>query len=203
MRHSQRKRIWMLAALIWLGVVGGGYAWLLRYSFAAGQTATTPHRLPASLASLPSSTRAQFFLALHPRCPCSRATVRELAKILSRAPGTMDVTVLAYKPADKPDSWLEGELLNDCRRMNCRICPDPDGKLAASLGNLTSGGVALYDANKRLRYQGGITASRGHEGDNIGESAVIEILQGRRDSHKPLPVFGCPIQEEKRSQHST
>src|SRR5437899_8663782 len=169
MRYLQPKRTWLLALLLWLGLIGAGYAWLLHYSFAAGHIATAPRWIPASLVSPIPLTRAQLFLAVHPRCPCSRATVRELAKILSRAPNIADVTVLAYKPADKEDAWLEGELLNDCRRMNCRICPDPDGKLAASLGSLTSGSVALYDAKRRLRYQGGITASRGHEGDNAGE----------------------------------
>src|SRR5207247_1996224 len=140
--------------------------------------------------------RAQLFVALHPRCPCSRATVRELAKILTRSARASDVTVLMYKPADQPDRWLEGALAEDCRRMNCQIRPDPDGRLATSLGSLTSGGIALYDANGRLRYQGGITASRGHEGDNMGERAVIEILHGSRENHKSMPVFGCPIQQE-------
>lgn len=105
-----------------------------------------------------------------------------------------------YKPADESDDWIEGTLLENCRRMNCRVLPDPDGRLAVSLGSLTSGGVALYDAEGRLRYQGGITGSRGHEGDNAGERAVIEILRGRRDSHKSMPVFGCPIQQDPKRE---
>ena len=199
MRSFLRKRAWLVGLLFWLGLVAGGYAWLLRYSFAAGKTTTAPRRIPPSLA-LPASTRMQLFVALHPRCPCSRATVRELAKILNHGARASDVTVLMYKPADQEDSWLEGALLDECRRMNCRVRPDPDGKLAASLGSLTSGGVALYDANGRLRYQGGVTASRGHEGDNTGERAVIEILRGSRENYKSMPVFGCPIREEARKQ---
>jgi len=192
----QNRSAWLLGLLLWLGLVAGGYAWLLRYSFAAGKTTAAPLRLPASLAPAEPSTLAHLFLALHPRCPCSRATVRELAKILSRAGQAGDVTVLMYKPAQEPDRWLEGPLAEDCRRMNCRVRPDPDGRLAASLGSLTSGGVVLYDAKGRLRYQGGITASRGHEGDNIGERAVIDILRGNLENHKSMPVFGCPIQQE-------
>jgi hypothetical protein len=99
-----------------------------------------------------------------------------------------------YKPAGEPDRWMKGALLDKCRQMNCRVLPDPDGRLASLLGSLTSGGVVLYDAKGRLRYQGGITASRGHEGDNAGKQAVIEILRGHRDSQKSMPVFGCPIQ---------
>ena len=200
MRAFLHKRAWLMAILLWLGLIAGGYAWLLRYSFAAGKTTTAPRRIPPSLATAAPSTRLQLFVALHPHCPCSRATVRELAKIASQRTEARDVIVLMYKPADKQDSWLEGALLDECRRMNCRVRPDPDGKLAASLGSLTSGGVALYDADGRLRYQGGVTASRGHEGDNTGERAVIEILRGSRENYKSMPVFGCPIREEARKQ---
>ena len=190
----------LLMFSLWLGLIGGGYAWLLRYSFAAGKASTAPRAIPRAVASLVPSGRPQLLLALHPRCPCSRATVSELARILSQAPNASDVTVLMYKPADEPDSWMDGALLDKCRRMNCLIRPDPDGRLAVSLGSLTSGGVALYDANGRLRYQGGITAARGHEGDNAGERAVIAILQGSRARQKSMPVFGCPIQQEPTQQ---
>jgi len=196
MRSFRLKPAWLLALLLWLGLIVGGYAWLLRYSFAAGKASASPHTIPSSVATLAPSARVQLFLALHPRCPCSRATLSELAKILSRAPEACDVTVLMYKPAGEPDSWMEGALLDKCRQMNCRVLPDPDGRLAGSLGSLTSGGVVLYDAKGRLRYQGGITASRGHEGDNAGKQAVIAILRGQRDSQKSMPVFGCPIQQD-------
>jgi hypothetical protein len=202
MRLSALKAAWLLAFLLWLGLIASGYAWLLRYNFAAGKTSTAPHTLPVSL-GLPSHlARAQLFLALHPRCPCSRATVSELAKILTRAPSASDVTVLMYKPAEESEDWIEGSLVEDCRRMKCRIRPDPDGRLAASLGCLTSGVVVFYDANGQLRYQGGITGSRGHEGDNAGERAVIEILRGEMPCQKSMPVFGCPLREPPiRQQH--
>jgi hypothetical protein len=194
MKSLPIKPGWLLALLFWLAMIASGHIWLLRYSFAEGATSMAPHTIPASLGLPPRLARPQFLLALHPRCPCSRATLNELAKILTRAPHASDVTVLIYKPADEPDAWMDGPLLESCRRMACRICPDPDGRLAASLGRLTSGGVVLYDADGRLRYQGGITASRGHEGDNAGERGVIEILCGRQASQKSMPVFGCPVQ---------
>src|SRR5713226_2476071 len=194
MRSFRLKPAWLLALLLWLGLIVGGYAWLLRYSFAAGKASASPPAIPSSVASPAPSARAQLFLALHPRCPCSRATLSELAKILSRAPEACDVTVLMYKPEGEPDSWMAGALLDNCRRMSCRVRPDADGRLAGSLGSFTSGGVVLYDAKGRLRYQGGITASRAHEGDNAGKQAVIAILRGHHDSQKPMPVFGCPIQ---------
>jgi hypothetical protein len=195
MKQLSSKPALLMVFCLWLGLIAGGYVWLLRYSFASGKTSVAPRTLPSFLATTTTASRAQLVLSLHPRCPCSLATLRELAKILSRAPNASDVTVLMYKPASAPDSWLEGALLNECRRMNCQVRPDADGNLAASLGSLTSGQVLLYAADGSLRYQGGITSSRGHEGDNAGEDAVIEILQGNRISHQPIAVFGCPIQQ--------
>jgi hypothetical protein len=195
-----KKRAWLLVLLLWLGLIAAGYAWLLRYGFAPGKIATAPGIIPPSLAPSNYVGHAQLFLALHPRCPCSRATVKELAKILSRIPGTINTTVLVYKPASEGESWLQSSLLDECRHMNCRVLSDPDGRLAASLGSLTSGNVVLYDANGKLRYQGGITASRGHEGDSAGQRAVLEILSGSCKSYKSMPVFGCPIQQSETRQ---
>ena len=196
------KPVWLLAFCLWIGLVAGSYAWLLRYSFAAGDTSAVPCTIPPSLLSPGTPARPQLLLALHPRCPCSRATVKELAKILTHAPNACNVTALMYRPAGEPDNWLDGALLDACRRMNCQVRPDPDGRLAGLVGSLTSGNVVLYDASGKLRYHGGITSSRGHEGDNAGERAVIQILRGNRDSQKSMPVFGCPIRPETTRQDS-
>lgn len=200
MREFRFKLEPSLLFLLWLVLIAGSYAWSIRYGFATGKQSGAPPTLPLSLDLASPLPRAQLLLALHPHCPCSRATVTELAKIISRTADSRDITVLMYKPAAQPDSWLEGSLLNECRRMNLRIRPDPEGRLAASLGGFTSGHVVLYDVSGRLRYQGGITGSRGHEGDNLGELAVIEALQVRASSLKSLPVFGCAIKQAQATQ---
>jgi hypothetical protein len=195
MKTLQTNFMWGLAVVLWGGLMAAGYVWLLRYSFAAGQGAPAADTMPAAFDSPSTRGRPQLVLALHPHCPCSRATLKELAKILTLAPHASDVTVLMYAPSNEPDSWSEGPQLKECRRMNYRIHTDPDGRLAASLGTLTSGAVLLYDGRGRLQYQGGITASRGHEGDNAGAQAIVDILNGRSGSSATLPVFGCPIQQ--------
>jgi hypothetical protein len=196
MRSFRSKHVFPLLFLLWLGLIAGGYAWSIRYGFKHGREPGAPPTLPPSLACPTPLTRAQLILSLHPHCPCSRATVAELGKILSRTRDASDVTVLLYKPATQPDSWLDGWILRECHRLKCRICPDPDGRAAASLGGFTSGHVALYDIAGRLCYQGGITGARGHEGDNLGERTIIELLRGRRGGATSLPVFGCAIQKQ-------
>ena len=185
--------MWTFVLLFWLICIGGGYTYLLRYSFTAGLSIPAPERFSSPGVAQASSTRARLLIALHPRCPCSRATLHELAKIMSRATNACDVTALIFTPKGDSEDWLKGGLVNECRRLQCRIQADPGGEIAASLGCLTSGAVVLYDGAGKLRYQGGITGSRGHEGDNDGERTVLEILRGQHGSFSALPVFGCPI----------
>ncbi len=53
--------------------------------------------------------------------------------------------------------------------------------------------LILYDAKGDLLFKGGVTGSRGHEGDNLG----IEALRASIDTGRPAPrgslVFGCAL----------
>lgn len=186
----------LLALLIptWVGIIVHCQAWLLGYGLAPGEV----HR-PASIihkdGKLASGreSRPRLILALHPRCPCSRATLSELEKILSERPGVGEVTILMYKPALESDEWMSGSIWERCRAIECRIVVDTDGRIAGSLGCQTSGSVVVYDAEGRLRYYGGITAGRGHEGDNPGARAVKDIFAGLQVEAESMPVFGCRI----------
>src|SRR5687768_13393663 len=114
MKATPMKRGWLLAFLIWWALIVGGYGLLFRYSFAVGKASPAPRSIPSSLAASVPLMKPQLFVALHPHCPCSRATVSELAKILTRATNSSDVTLLIFKPANEPDAWMEGTLLDQC-----------------------------------------------------------------------------------------
>jgi hypothetical protein len=43
------------------------------------------------------------------------------------------------------------------------------------------------------RYTGGITGSRGHEGDNVGRQTVERIVAGSTDLDRAHAVFGCAL----------
>lgn len=54
---------------------------------------------------------------------------------------------------------------------------DRDGAELSRFGFRTSGDTRLYAPDGALVFHGGITASRGHEGDNPGQSAVLAAVQ--------------------------
>jgi hypothetical protein len=51
----------------------------------------------------------------------------------------------------------------------------------------------LYDGSGKLVFQGGITGSRGHVGDNNGAEAVLAFVNSKAVSVRVTPVFGCAI----------
>jgi len=71
------------------------------------------------------------------------------------------------------------------------IMVDRDGVEAKRFHGYTSGQTLVYDANGRLLYNGGLTAARGHEGDNAGRRAVIALLNGEARGPLVHNVFGC------------
>jgi hypothetical protein len=188
----------LLAFLIWLGAVAGGTIAMVRYSEAPGTAAPTPDSWPASSTLLRDPHRPTLLMFLHPRCPCSRASVGELERLLASVDGKLDVCVAFIVPQQASREWEETDLI---RRVNSikgvREHMDEGGKEARIFGAETSGQTMLYDASGRLRFRGGITAGRGHAGDNPGRTELEQIMLHGRTNGDPTPVFGCALFETK------
>ena len=74
-----------------------------------------------------------------------------------------------------------------------RVIRDQGGSEARRFAIEGSGHVLLYAPFREVAFQGGITGSRGHEGDNVGRSAIVSFIL---DGHSPVshtPVFGCSL----------
>jgi hypothetical protein len=176
----------------WLALVGTGFLLLAHYSNQPGPRITAP----PEQSSLSSEANSKFRLLMfaHPHCPCTRASVSELARLMSRETSRIDATVYLYRPDGKPDDWALGSLWNSAAAIpGVHVQVDPNGTVAAQFGSATSGDVLLYDASGSLRFHGGITAARGHEGDNLGKSTVMAVIAGDRANVDQTPVFGCAI----------
>ena len=78
---------------------------------------------------------------------------------------------------------------------------DVDGRRAAGVGIHTSGGVLLLDSQGCVRFCGGITRGRGHEGDNLGAAAIRSIVAGD-DAVAKSQVYGCQIRKIDRNGNS-
>lgn len=132
---------------------------------------------------------------VHPLCSCTRASLAEMGGILREAGDRVTGVVVFIQPPDRDAGWDRGGAWSAAQRLpGIRIRTDIGGREADRFGAATSGQVLLYDTSGHLRFAGGITGSRGHEGDNPGRRRVLSMLKG----HSPNPgghdVFGCPLQ---------
>lgn len=188
-----RSLAW-LAAFVWLLLVLVGTAILWDYQAAPGTPAKAPAKWPSAsrisrVAGLPT-----LVLFAHPRCPCTRAAIDDLARLLADVPGRVATEVRFLRPRDTAAGWEREELWYRAASIpGVTIASDEDGTEARRFGAMTSGQVVLYDADGRLRFAGGITVGRGHEGDTLGARAVVELIDVGSAIRDTTPVFGCHL----------
>ncbi|MGE0374329.1 MAG: RedB protein [Planctomycetaceae bacterium] len=184
----------ILGIALWAVVTAAGAIVLVSYSNSSGDVGRASPRFPTHAGIAGSSERFTLVMFAHPRCPCSKASIEQLARIHARCRDRLEIRVLFFCPYDQPASWVRTGTWDSASRIpGASVAIDPDGQLAAQFGARTSGHVCLYDKEGRLMFHGGITAGRGHEGDNIGTSAVIACVRGERPLYDHAPVFGCSI----------
>ena len=183
------------AAALWLALAGGGL-WLLQaYQGAPGARAPSPTCWPGDSRVLHRPGGFHLVLFAHPRCPCTRATVGELARTVARGGRPLAVDVLFFRPHQGVAAWPRTELWRWAAAIpGARVGWDEGGVEARRFGARTSGHVVVYDAGGNLRFSGGITGARGHEGDNPGSDAVVALLRGEGRERQDPPVFGCPLE---------
>jgi hypothetical protein len=195
MSRITHRWILVAAAVAWLVAAGAGFLSLRGYASVPGAAAEPPAAWPAWTRIPSPRGHAVLVMALHPHCPCSRASVSELHTLMGlvREHGVRGV-VLAVKPADVPDSWIRTASYAEAARIpGVRLLVDDDGLESAAFGARTSGQVLLYDARGQLQFAGGITPDRGHVGDSPGRARILSLLtHGTADARESL-VFGCPL----------
>ncbi|HSP63868.1 MAG TPA: hypothetical protein VLQ90_12855, partial [Pyrinomonadaceae bacterium] len=153
-----------------------------------------PYKFPPQSALFAAADRPTLVMLAHPRCPCTRASVGELAQIMAELKGKVKAYVLFAKPADSGPDWTDTELWRSVAEIP-GVTPvgDDDGRESRRFGAETSGHTLLFAANGRLLFSGGITQSRGHRGGNEGESAIVSLVKNQRAARAQTPVYGCSL----------
>jgi len=182
------------AVLGWLATVATGMAMLSAYANTPGAPAHAPSEWPVASTIARHAGTATLLVFAHPNCPCTRATLAELDRLLAHVDGGADVHVVLWQP-DAPDAASAETSLADLAAAipHVQVQWDARGREAARFGVATSGEVLLYDGNDRLRFAGGITGARGHEGDNAGSDALLLQLTAASEAAASSPVFGCGL----------
>jgi hypothetical protein len=184
--------------ILWLSIAVGGVFYLARYeNTPAAQDVSYPPVFPPESRIERGRERPTLIFFAHPKCPCTRASLRELARLMTDAGGKLQAYVVFIKPAGAGDEWTKTDLRTSAEAIpNARVLIDEDERETKIFGAQTSSLTLLYDRDGNLRFSGGITAGRGHEGDNAGRRAVFELITEEVDKKVETLVFGCPLHKK-------
>lgn len=189
--HPVRK-LWIA---VWGIMVMATFATLANYTSRPGIAGAVPPDWPVESTITRASGR-QLLLFLHPHCPCSNATLSELQRLVRLLPSSKQLALVYYRPSNSSASW-EADYLNSEISLfrHAEIVDDVAGIEASRFGATTSGHVVLVGADNSIEFSGGITAGRGHEGDNPAKSALVHILgtHSRWHGRTQFPVYGCSL----------
>jgi hypothetical protein len=191
---AKKRLLWSLFGVLWVIAIGTGLAMLAGYSNSPGAMQTVPLDWPMG-SSIPLSHRhPTLVLFAHPRCPCTRASLGELEKIVARYPDAVAPWVVFLRPGGADDNWEKTDLRETAAAIpGVHVISDLRGAEARRFHAATSGQTLLYSDQGKLLFSGGITYARGHSGDNAGRAAIESCLAGHWQGYCQTPVFGCPI----------
>jgi len=189
--RSTDKPIFVLC-LLWLATTCAGSISLLNYVTTPGESAPSDEYWIASKSLELASPLATLVMVVHPQCPCTQASIDELAIVMARCHSKLKAYVLFVRPSNLPQGQTElWRRTNQIPGVSAMV--DESGSLSRQFRAATSGQCYLYDAKGHLLFSGGITSGRGHEGDNVGLDSVVACVSGNRSTPHSTPVFGCPI----------
>jgi hypothetical protein len=187
-----------LFAALWIAALSVGLKALASYESAPGRVGSVPNRWPADSKIERAGTGETLVMLAHPHCPCTRASVGELAQIMARLQGKVRAYVLFLKPENSADDWEETDLRRSAAAIpGVTVLSDTNGAEARRFGAETSGHTLLFDAAGRRLFSGGITESRGHAGGNAGENAIISLVNTHESEQAQTFVFGCSLVDRK------
>lgn len=217
MRQAKQGQI-ALIIVFWAISVGIGFTTLWRHGGTAGASPNHPAKsigtrgtviplLPDGTAHISDRLDAPLLLIFaHPHCPCTVATLHELTRAMTSVSAARSdapparILVVFVVPPGAPPRWERTALWAEASRMaGVQLRTDTDGVLARRFDARTSGQVFLYNKQGGLVFEGGITSGRGHEGDNAGSDAIVDLLTRAYDSSatspntRHTPVFGCAL----------
>ena len=203
-RIAQSKQVSKIAKLTlsaWIVLIIGGTLAITAYSNTPGVRPETVACWPETSTLTRSEDSPTVVLFLHPKCPCSVSTLREMERALSGNSDQVEVQIGLFCPPNEPDEWTKTSLSKFAEHLKPgSTFIDRSAVEARRFGVLTSGHVLVFSASGKILFSGGVTAAKGHDGENRGGLALRSLCRGDDLPLIEQPVFGCPIIESSTSE---
>lgn len=195
--HSRPRRMRALLPFlfgaIWCALVAWGGASLGRHAWTPGSVGETPSQWPVASPIPRAADAFTLLLFAHPQCPCVRTSLDEVARIAVEHPKRLHMVVIIYHPVGQGQEWSEPFRREIADQVPAALIVDDLGLVETKrFGVRTSGQTMLFATDGTLVFDGGITAGRGHAGENAGAASMRAALAGKVTASR-APVFGCSL----------
>src|SRR5947209_1990485 len=94
MQKSLRNALYIAIGCGWAAAVASGGWQLWTYASTAAPQAQAPVQWPVPSNLSHDAMLPTLVMAVHPKCPCSRASIGELARLMAQCDGKLAATVL-------------------------------------------------------------------------------------------------------------
>jgi hypothetical protein len=192
-----RRFIFNIAACaFWLTLIGAGLVLVSHFENTSQASSTQSTQWPADSPVQLAQQGNTLLMFAHPHCPCTKASLQELGRILQKSRQPIVAHVFFVSPARYPSKWTLTDLWRNAAAIpGVAVHGDPDCAAANQFGVETSGHVLLFNSAGKLLFRGGITTECGRDGDNPGAENLAERLNAHNTSLAEAPVFGRPLTE--------
>ncbi len=179
---------------IWASLVGYGTWTLAQYENSPGELDIQLSHWPNDSEIPRSEITPTLVMFVHPHCPCSRASLAELARTMTQCQGKLTATVVFIRPQEFAAGWEKTDLWYLAESIpNVSLHADEHGKETERFAAKTSGHSFLFSVAGDLLFSGGMTPSRGHEGGNNGKLFVESYALTGSVIGTSNPVYGCGL----------
>lgn len=192
------KNKWSLRLVVglWTFLLSGSVVALIKYSGKPGAPAEVLKQWPVKTALGPLKEKPILAVFLHPHCPCSRATLNELDRLLPSMFGKVDVRLVFIQPDGRDLEWVHSSLWKKAIALpGVQVLIDPRGSEIDRFGPKVSGHTMFFESTGKLIFSGGLTPSRGHGGDSPGHDFLLGWMDGKRPEPLLSSIFGCGLKE--------
>ncbi|MBX3404089.1 MAG: hypothetical protein KF699_11825 [Phycisphaeraceae bacterium] len=192
-RTPASRAFWSALVCAWLGSIAAGIGTMARFDWTPGSAGPAPRTWPPACAIKHDFNRPTLVVAIHPRCPCSAATLTQVEALAERHAAECRLIVLMLAPSVDDPAWTNAPAWRAARSIaGVEVVADALGGIAGAFGARTSGHAVLFGRDGRLMFSGGLTLSRAHEGVGPGAAAVDVLIRGGEAANS-APVFGCAL----------
>jgi hypothetical protein len=193
-----KRALLYTALIVWFLAVLAAFGFVWRYKTQPGPNTNAPRQWPRVAAIVPAQDKANLVMFVHPHCPCSRASVAELARLAVEIGGRAQIHVVLVRPRGTDPGFEDGTLAERARAITgARVVVDDAAVEAERFGAQTSGAVVLYTRTGELAFSGGLTTARGHEGEGPAHAKIRSVLAGSDMTAATAPTFGCELEQIK------